>query len=70
VLGRKGSVVLPGGPNFIAHVEHRLRAYTNVVHRYEVRLVLEVFASPELPALRSSRRGCIREAVGSMAGSR
>src|SRR6185295_6154499 len=44
VLGRKESVVLYGGPDFIAQVEHKLRAYTwNVVHRYEVDLVLDVF---------------------------
>jgi ribonuclease Z len=43
VLGRKVAVVLSGGPDFIAQVEHKLRAYTwNVVHRYEVELVLEV----------------------------
>src|SRR5262245_11975300 len=42
VLGRKGSVVLFGGPDFIAQVEHKLRAYTwNVVHRYEVDLVID-----------------------------
>ena len=42
VLGRKAGVVLIGGPDFIAQVEHKLRAYTwNVVHRYEVELVLE-----------------------------
>jgi ribonuclease Z len=44
VLGRKENVVLYGGPDFIAQVEHKLRAYTwNVVHRYEVDLVLDVF---------------------------
>ena len=43
VLGRKAGVVLYGGPGFIAQVEHKLSAYTwNVVHRYEVELVLEV----------------------------
>jgi ribonuclease Z len=43
VLGRKTGVVLVGGPDFIAQVEHKLRAYTwNVVHRYEVELVLDV----------------------------
>lgn len=42
VLGRKVGVVLFGGPDFIAQVEHKLRAYTwNVVHRYEVDLVIE-----------------------------
>jgi ribonuclease Z len=43
VLGRKAQVVLFGGPDFVAQVEHKLRAYTwNVVHRYEVELVLDV----------------------------
>ena len=43
VLGRKGSVVLYGGPGFVAQVEHKLRSYTwNVVHRYTVELVLDV----------------------------
>src|SRR5262245_59110232 len=42
VLGRKESVVVLGGPGFIAQVEHKLRAYTwNVVHRYD-ELVIEV----------------------------
>lgn len=43
VLGRKASLVLYGGPGFIDQVEHKLRAYSwNVVHRYEIELVLEV----------------------------
>jgi ribonuclease Z len=43
VLARKASVTLHGGPNFIAQVEHKLRAYTwNVVHRYAVELVIDV----------------------------
>ena len=42
VLGRKDRLVLFGGPDFVAQVEHKLRAYTwNVVHRYEVELVIE-----------------------------
>jgi ribonuclease Z len=42
VLGRKPSLALSGGPDFIAQVEHKLRAYTwNVVHRYD-ELVLDV----------------------------
>ena len=42
VLGRKTGVVLFGGPDFIAQVEHKLRAYTwNLVHRYEVGLVID-----------------------------
>ncbi|HVO88694.1 MAG TPA: MBL fold metallo-hydrolase [Casimicrobiaceae bacterium] len=44
VLGRKARVAFHGGPGFIAQVEHKLRAYTwNVVHRYEVELVIEAF---------------------------
>jgi ribonuclease Z len=43
VLGRKTEVVMFGGPHFIDQVEHKLRAYTwNVVHRYEVQLVIDV----------------------------
>ena len=43
VLGRKAGVVLFGGPQFAAQVEHKLLAYTwNVVHRYEVELVIDV----------------------------
>ena len=43
VLGRKDLIALIGGPDFVAQVEHKLRAYTwNVVHRYEVELVLDV----------------------------
>jgi ribonuclease Z len=43
VLGRKDGVVLVGGPGFVGQVEHKLSAYTwNVVHRYEVELVLDV----------------------------
>lgn len=43
LLGRKDRLRLHGGPGFIAQVEHKLGAYAwNVVHRYEVPLVLEV----------------------------
>ncbi len=43
VLGRKASLVLFGGPDFVAQVEHKLRAYSwNIVHRYEVELVIDV----------------------------
>ncbi|HEU0200073.1 MAG TPA: MBL fold metallo-hydrolase [Burkholderiaceae bacterium] len=43
VLGRKESIALFGGPDFVAQVEHKLRAYTwNVVHRYDVDLALDV----------------------------
>ena len=42
VLGRKPKLTLTGGPDFIAQVEHKLRAYTwNVVYRYD-ELVLDV----------------------------
>jgi ribonuclease Z len=42
VLGRKDRIVLTGGPGFIERVGHKLAAYTwNVVHRYEVPLVIE-----------------------------
>ena len=43
VLGRKKRLVLTGGPDFVAQVEHKLRAYTwNVVHRYAVELEFDV----------------------------
>ena len=42
VLGRKPHLVLFGGPDFVAQVEHKLRAYTwNVVYRYD-ELTLDV----------------------------
>ena len=42
VLGRKAQLTLFGGPDFIAQVEHKLRAYTwNVVYRYD-ELALDV----------------------------
>jgi ribonuclease Z len=42
VLGRKAGVEIVGGPGFVAQVEHKLRAYTwNVVHRYDVELVID-----------------------------
>lgn len=67
VLGRKPAIALLGGPNFIASVEHKLRAYTwNVVHRYEIELVLdvrEVWADGHGQRARfSSRSGFAREA--------
>jgi ribonuclease Z len=44
-LGRVGRLVLWGGPGFVDQVEHKLRAYTwNVVHRYEVPMVIEAHA--------------------------
>jgi ribonuclease Z len=43
VLGRKERATLTGGPGIIDSVGHKLAAYTwNVVHRYEVPLVIEV----------------------------
>lgn len=67
VLGRKANLALFGGPDFVAQVEHKLRAYTwNIVHRYEVELVIDVC---EIGVDRrgrcarfSSRRGFAREA--------
>jgi len=55
ILGRKPRLTLFGGPDFIAHVEHKLRAYTwNVVYRYD-ELVLDVCE------IRPDRRGqCAR----------
>jgi ribonuclease Z len=72
VLGRKPGVALFGGPGFVAQVEHKLRAYTwNVVHRYEVELVLDVREiAPDGRGGRarfSSRRGFEREACDSFA---
>src|SRR3954454_2891749 len=44
-LGRVSRLVLWGGPGFVDQVEHKLRAYTwNVVHRYEVPMVIEAHA--------------------------
>ena len=44
-LGRVPRLVLWGGPGFADQVEHKLRAYTwNVVHRYEVPMVIEAHA--------------------------
>lgn len=41
-LGRKAGIVMFGGPNFLAQIQHKLSAYTwNVVHRYEVELVID-----------------------------
>jgi ribonuclease Z len=67
VLGRKAGVVLFGGPGFVAQVEHKLRAYTwNVVHRYEVELVLDAceigLEGRGLRARFSSRTGFARDA--------
>lgn len=44
-LGRMQRLVLWGGPGFVDQVEHKLQAYTwNVVHRYEVPMVIEAHA--------------------------
>ena len=69
VLGRKSSIVLFGGPGFVAQVEHKLRAYTwNVVHRYTVELVLDVreigVDGRGQRARFSSRSGFAREGCG------
>jgi len=66
VLGRKPEIVMFGGPHFIAQLEHKLRAYTwNVVHRYEVELVIEareVGLNGHVKSCRfSSRTGFARE---------
>lgn len=66
VLGRKSGIVLFGGPDFVAQVEHKLRAYNwNVVHRYEVELVIEAreigLDGRVTRARFSSRRGFARE---------
>lgn len=43
VLGRMPRLTLFGRPDLAAQVEHKLRAYAwNVVHRYEVELVIDV----------------------------
>ncbi len=43
ILGRKAAIALYGGPQFIAQVEHKLRAYSwNVVQRYEIELLIDV----------------------------
>lgn len=42
VLGRKDRIVCYGGPGFVDQVEHKFRAYTwNVVHRYDMEMVVE-----------------------------
>jgi ribonuclease Z len=66
MLGRKSGIVIFGGPNFIAQVEHKLSAYTwNVVHRYEVELVIDAreigVNGAGQRALFSSRRRFARE---------
>ncbi|HSB25509.1 MAG TPA: MBL fold metallo-hydrolase [Burkholderiaceae bacterium] len=66
LLGRKREIVLGGGPGFVAGVEHKLLAYSwNVVHRYEVELVIEAReydpAGLQRRARFSSRRAFARE---------
>ncbi len=68
VLGRKAQLALVGGPRFVDQVEHKLRAYAwNVVHRYEVELVLDVLAvAPDGSGERarfSSRRAFARDST-------
>jgi ribonuclease Z len=70
MLGRKTGIVMFGGPNFLAQVEHKLSAYTwNVVHRYEVELVIDAreigVNCAGQRALFSSRRRFAREAGAS-----
>ncbi len=62
VLGRKQSIALFGGPEFVKQVEHKLKAYVwNVIHRYENPLTLTVH---ELAPSGVGRRGtfCSRNA--------
>jgi ribonuclease Z len=56
VLGRKDRITLFGGPGFVDRVEHKFRAYSwNVVHRYEVALVIEACElDPEGPGKRAT----------------
>jgi ribonuclease Z len=65
-LGRMPRLVLWGGPGFVDQLEHKLRAYTwNVVHRYEVPMVIEAYAlgadGSREHAHFDSRRGFARE---------
>jgi ribonuclease Z len=67
VLGRKQGIVMFGGPDFIAQVEHKLHAYSwNVVQRYEVELVIEACEIGTEGGMQrarfSSRTGFAREA--------
>jgi ribonuclease Z len=69
ILGRHERLVLYGGPDFVAQVEHKLRAYTwNVVHRYELELVIEAveiaFDGRGRRARFSSRHEFAREDMG------
>jgi ribonuclease Z len=67
MLGRKADIVIFGGPNFLAQIEHKLNAYTwNVVHRYEVELMIDAreigVDGRGQRALFSSRKRFAREA--------
>jgi ribonuclease Z len=71
VLGRKDRIVLHGGPDFVAQVEHKLRAYTwNVVYRYDELAidVREIAADGRMECARfSSRTNFVRESTWSAA---
>ena len=71
VLGRKAKLALFGGPDFIAQVEHKLRAYTwNVVYRYDelVLDVCEIGADGRAQCARfSTRTNFVRESQTSFA---
>ncbi|WOB07520.1 ribonuclease Z [Piscinibacter gummiphilus] len=55
-LGRMPRLVLWGGPGFVDRVHHKLQAYTwNVVHRYEVPMVIEAHALHEDGSHRHAR---------------
>lgn len=63
-LGRMERLVVWGGPGFVDQVEHKLRAYTwNVVHRYELPLVIEAHGL-ETDGRRRSARFDSRQAFG------
>lgn len=56
LLGRKPFIALYGGPGFVAQVAHKLHAYTwNVVHRYDMELVVEAFELALDGRMRSAR---------------
>ncbi|WP_439687859.1 Ribonuclease Z [Cupriavidus oxalaticus] len=69
LLGRKPSIALYGGPGFVAQVGHKLRAYTwNVVHRYDMELVVEVYELALDGHMRSARFSS-RDRFGGVANS-
>ncbi|MBP0638048.1 MBL fold metallo-hydrolase [Cupriavidus sp. AcVe19-6a] len=56
LLGRKPCIALYGGPGFVAQVAHKLHAYIwNVVHRYDMELVVEAFELALDGRMRSAR---------------